>query len=101
MYKPFFSENQSKMKVNLCDTSMCIDKHSIALIYKLCVLTDFLNSDGIIRDLYVPGKIHSIGGLHLAADGWYFSTTHLSIAINDPIIKTIWCECLIQSMICR
>jgi len=38
-----FSKNQSKMKVNLCETLTYIDKH-----LKICVLTGILTSASIL-----------------------------------------------------
>ena len=69
-----FSENQSKTKVYLCETSMHIGQHPICLMYKIGVLTGFITLGGIIH------RIISVIGV-------YFCMIHLSIAIRDPFHK--------------
>jgi len=69
-----YVENQSKTKVNLCETSMRNGQHPICLMYKIGVLTGFITLGGIIH------RIISVIGV-------YFCMIHLSIAIRDPFHK--------------
>ena len=48
-----YVENQSKKKVNLCETSMRIGQHPICLMYKIGVFTGFITLGGIIHNMKV------------------------------------------------
>jgi len=98
MYK-LFSENQSKTKGNLWETSMYNGHHSICLMYKISVLTGFITLGCIIHRIKV--SLDLIGPWNTNAGGVNFCTIHLSIAISDPYHKNTMVWMLIKSISCR